>query len=179
MLSHGARVDGFLVGERLITSASSPVFGGVYKLAAVEKNGKIKNCIKISENVTKITTPCTTLLWRLFDMETGKAIADLLTLENENISELSEYELFDPDYSWKTKKVDNFVARQLLEQVFDGGKCVHKSVPLSDIRAYCAEQVDTLWEEVLRFEYPHNYYVDLSLPLWEEKQRLINEAMKK
>ncbi len=179
MLSHGARVDGFLVGERLITSASSPVFGGVYKLAAVEKNGKIKNCIKISENVTKITTPCPKLLWRLFDMETGKAIADLLTLENENISELSEYELFDPDYSWKTKKVDNFVARQLLEQVFDGGKCVHKSVPLADIRSYCAEQVDTLWEEVLRFEYPHNYYVDLSLPLWEEKQRLINETMKK
>lgn len=179
MLSHGARVDCFLVGERLITSASSPVFGGVYKLAAVEKDGKIKNCIKISENVTKITTPCPKLLWRLFDMETGKAIADLLTLENENISELSEYELFDPDYSWKSKKVENFVARQLLEKVFVGGKCVYNSPAVSEIRAYCAEQVDTLWEEVLRFEYPHNYYVDLSLPLWEEKQRLINEAIHK
>lgn len=179
MLSHGARVDGFLVGERLITSASSPVFGGVYKLAAVEKDGKIQNCIKISENVTKITTPCSKLLWRLFDMETGKAIADLLTLENENISELSEYELFDPDYVWKTKKVDNFVARQLLEKIFDNGKCIYKSPDISEIRAYCAEQVDTLWEEVLRFEYPHNYYVDLSRPLWEEKQRLISEAMQK
>ncbi len=179
MLSHGARVDGFLVGERLITSASSPVFGGVYKLAAIEKDGKIKNCIKISENVTKITTPCPKLLWRLFDMETGKAIADLLTLENENISELNEYELFDPDYSWKSKKVDNFVARQLLEKIFDKGKCVYNSPSVSDIRAYCAEQVDTLWEEVLRFEYPHNYYVDLSLPLWQEKQKLINESIHK
>ena len=179
MLSHGARVDAFLVGERLITSASSPVFGGVYKLAAVEKDGKVKNCIKISENVSKITTPCSKLLWRLFDMETGKAIADLLTLENENISEMSEYELFDPDYTWKTKTVDNFVARQLLERIFVDGKCVYNSPDVSEIRAYCAEQVDTLWEEVLRFEYPHNYYVDLSKALWEEKQKLINESVHK
>lgn len=179
MLSHGARVDSFLVGERLITSASSPVFGGVYKLSAIMKNGQIRNCIKISENVSKITTPCSKLLWRLFDMETGKAIADLLTLENENISELSEYELFDPDYTWKTKKVNNFVARQLLEPIFENGKCVYESSDISEIRAYCAEQVDTLWEEVLRFEYPHNYYVDLSHSLWEEKQRLISEAIHK
>lgn len=179
MLGHGARVDGFLVGERLITSADAPVFGGVYKLAAIEKNGKIKNCIKLSENVSKITTPCPKLLWRLFDMETGKAIADLLTLEDENISEKSEYELFDPDYSWKRKTVSNFVARQLLVPVFEKGNRVYTSPALADIRSYCAEQVDTLWEEVLRFEYPHNYYVDLSQPLWEEKQKLIEEARKK
>lgn len=176
MLSHGARVDGFLVGERLITSADAPVFSGVYKLASIEKNGEIKNCIKLSENVSKITTPCPKLLWRLFDMETGKAIADLLTLEDENISELSEYELFDPDYSWKRKTVTNFVARQLLVPIFEKGKCVYASPDISDIRTYCAEQVDTLWEEVLRFEYPHNYYVDLSEKLWNEKQRLIKEA---
>ncbi len=179
MLSHGARVDTFLVGERLITSSASPVCSGVYKLSAIEENGKVRNCIKISENVSKITTPCAKLLWRLFDMETGKAIADLLTLENENISELSEYELFDPDYTWKTKTVKNFVARQLLEPVFLSGKCVYTPRKLSDVRAYCAEQIDTLWEEVLRFEYPHNYYVDLSLPLWSEKQRLINESINK
>lgn len=176
MLGHGARVDGFLVGERLITSADAPVFSGVYKLAAIEKNGEIKNCIKLSENVSKITTPCPKLLWRLFDMETGKAIADLLTLEDENISELTEYELFDPDYSWKRKTVTNFVARQLLVPVFENGKCVYTSPDVSDIRTYCAEQVDTLWEEVLRFEYPHNYYVDLSEKLWNEKQRLIKES---
>lgn len=109
-------------------------------------------------------------------METGKAIADLLTLENEDISEMDEYELFDPDYSWKRKTVTNFVARQLLIPVFEKGKCVYTSPEVSDIRTYCAEQVDTLWEEVLRFEYPHNYYVDLSETLWTEKQRLIKES---
>ena len=176
MLGHGARVDGFLVGERLITSADAPVFSGVYKLAAVEKNGEIKNCIKLSENVSKITTPCHKLLWRLFDMETGKAIADLMTLEDEDISEMTEYELFDPDYSWKRKTVTNFVARQLLVPVFEKGKCVYTSPDIADIRTYCAEQVDSLWEEVLRFEYPHNYYVDLSERLWNEKQRLIKES---
>lgn len=179
MLGHGARVDTFLVGERLITSADSPVFSGVYKLAAIEKNGEIRNCIKLSENVSKITTPCPKLLWRLFDMETGKAIADLLTLEDENISEMTEYELFDPDYSWKRKTVTNFVARQLLVSVFEKGKCVYQSPDISDIRSYCAEQVDTLWEEVLRFEYPHNYYVDLSQRLWDEKQKLIKDARNK
>lgn len=176
MLGHGARVDGFLVGERLVTSADAPVFSGVYKLAAIEKDGEIKNCIKLSENVSKITTPCPKLLWRLFDMETGKAIADLLTLEDEDISEMTEYELFDPDYSWKRKTVTNFVARQLLVPVFENGKCVYTSPDVSDIRTYCAEQVDTLWEEVLRFEYPHNYYVDLSEDLWNEKQRLIKDS---
>ena len=176
MLGHGARVDTFLVGERLITSSDEPVFGGVYKLAAIEKDGKVINRIKLSENVSKITTPCPKLLWRLFDMETGKAIADLLTLENENVSELTEYELFDPDYAWKRKTVNNFVARQLLVPVFEKGKAVYRSPSLSDIRSYCAEQVDTLWEEVLRFENPHNYYVDLSKELWLEKQRLIDES---
>lgn len=179
MLGHGARVDSFLVGERLITSADAPVFSGVYKLAAIEKDGEIRSCIKLSENVSKITTPCPKLLWRLFDMETGKAIADLLTLEDENISELDEYELFDPDYSWKRKTVTNFVARQLLVPVFENGKCVCKRSNIADIRAYCAEQVDTLWEEVLRFEYPHNYYVDLSEKLWNEKQKLIQESRNK
>lgn len=176
MLGHGARVDTFLVGERLITSSDEPVFGGVYKLAAIEKDGKVINRIKLSENVSKITTPCPKLLWRLFDMETGKAIADLLTLENENVSELTEYELFDPDYAWKRKTVNNFVARQLLVSVFEKGQAVYRSPSLSDIRSYCAEQVDTLWEEVLRFENPHNYYVDLSKELWLEKQRLIDES---
>ena len=100
----------------------------------------------------------------------------MLTLENENVSELTEYELFDPDYAWKRKTVNNFVARQLLVPVFEKGKAVYRSPSLSDIRSYCAEQVDTLWEEVLRFENPHNYYVDLSKELWLEKQRLIDES---
>ena len=149
------------------------------EFSETEKDGVKTPAIMVSNNVHKITTPCSKRVWRLFDMETGKAIADLLTLEDENISEMSEYELFDPDYTWKTKTVDNFVARQLLERIFVDGKCVYNSPDVSEIRAYCAEQVDTLWEEVLRFEYPHNYYVDLSQKLWDVKQELLVQKRKK
>ncbi len=175
MLQNGARVDGFLVGERLLTAANAPVMGGVFKLTAVEQNGIIEPKIKISENVAKISNPCPKLLWRLFDNETGKAIADLLTMEDENISDCKEYELFDPDYVWKRKTVSGFVARQLLVPYFTGGTDVHTKKTPEQIRAYCIEQIDSLWEEVVRFEYPHNYYVDLSQKLWDCKQKLIDE----
>ncbi|MBQ7638037.1 MAG: nicotinate phosphoribosyltransferase [Clostridia bacterium] len=177
MLQNGARVDSFLVGERLITSASSPVMGGVYKLSAIEKDGKIIPKIKISENVAKITTPYPKLLWRLFDNETGKAIADVITMEDEDLSNAKTYELFDPDYTWKRKTVSEFVARQLLVKIFENGELVYKFPRTDKIRSYCAEQIDTLWEEVLRFEYPHNYYVDLSQKLWNEKQKLIDSFL--
>ena len=176
MLQNGARIDSFLVGERLITSASNPVMNGVYKLSAIEKDGQVVPKIKISENVSKITTPYPKLLWRLFDNETGKAIADVLTMEDEDLSSCSEYELFDPDYTWKKKTVSDFVARQLLVKVFDNGKLVYSFPTPKDIRNYCAEQIDTLWEEVVRFEYPHNYYVDLSQKLWNKKHELIDEC---
>ncbi len=175
MLNQGAKVDTFGVGERLITSASSPVFGGVYKLSAVERDGKIEPKIKISENVTKITMPCFKKVWRLFDRDTGKAIADLITIAGEEIDENEPYELFDPDYTWKRKTVKNFVARPLLHQIFKAGKCIYDRPGLDDIKAYCSQQVDTLWEEVLRFENPHNYYVDLSQALWDEKNRMIDK----
>ena len=176
MLQNGARIDSFLVGERLITSASNPVMNGVYKLSAVEKDSQIIPKIKISENVSKITTPYPKLLWRLFDNETGKAIADVLTMEDEDLSECNEYELFDPDYTWKKKTVTDFVARQLLVKVFENGKLMYSFPSPKDIRNYCAEQIDTLWEEVVRFEYPHNYYVDLSQKLWDKKHELIDEC---
>lgn len=174
ILNQGAMVDTFGVGERLITSASSPIFGGVYKLSAVEREGKIEPKIKLSENVTKITTPCFKKVWRLFDRDSGKAIADLITLANEEINENNPYELFDPDYTWKRKIVKNFVARPLLQRLFEKGKCVYERPSLEDIRIYCSQQVDTLWEEVLRFENPHNYYIDLSQALWDEKKRMID-----
>lgn len=176
MLQNGARIDSFLVGERLITSASNPVMNGVYKLSAVEKDSRIIPKIKISENVSKITTPYPKLLWRLFDNETGKAIADVLTMEDEDLSDCNEYELFDPDYTWKKKSVSNFVARQLLVKIFDNGKLIYSFPSPKEIRNYCAEQIDTLWEEVVRFEYPHNYYVDLSQKLWNKKHELIDEC---
>ena len=175
MLLQGAKVDSFGVGERLITSSSSPVLGGVYKLVAVEKDGEIVPKIKISENVQKITTPGSKKLYRFYDTETGKAIADLIAFEDEMINPSEPYVLFDPDYTWKKKTVVNFECRELLEPIFENGKCVYRERTLSEIKEYCADQVTTLWDEVLRFENPHNYYVDLSQKLWDTKHRLIEE----
>ncbi len=175
MLIQGARVDSFGVGERLITAASDPVFGGVYKLAAIETAHGIVPKIKLSENVSKITTPGAKTVWRLFDRDSGKAIADVITLMDEIIDERAPYELFDPEFTWKRKTVDNFLARPLLRRIFDGGTCVYPAPAIEKIRSYCAEQVDTLWEEVLRFENPHQYYVDLSQKLWDLKHTLISQ----
>ena len=175
MILQGAKVDCFVVGERLINSASSPLFSGVYKLCAVEKNGEIIPKINLSENVSKITTPHSKMLYRLFDCDTGKAIADVLTLENETIDESKPYTLFDPDFTWKRKEVENFVARKLLVPVFVKGECVYKEPSLHEIRDYCSEQIDNLWEEVKRFENPHTYYVDLSEDLWRVRKELIEE----
>lgn len=173
MLLQGAKVDSFGVGERLITAASDPVFGGVYKLSAVEKNGVLEPRIKLSENVSKITNPCAKKAWRLLDRTSGKAIADVVTLEEEIIDDSNPYEIFDPEYTWKRKTVDHFIARPLLVKLFDKGRCVYDSPGIEEIKAYCEEQVSILWEEVKRFENPHHYYVDLSTKLWNEKQRLI------
>ena len=176
MLIQGAKVDSFGVGERLITSSSEPVFGGVYKLVAVEdEDGKVIPKIKISENVTKITTPCFKSLWRLYDRETDKAIADVITLHDEVIDDEKPYVIFDPEYTWKRKTVENFRAVQLRTQIFKNGECIYTPRALKAIKAYCQAQVDTLWEEVTRFENPHSYYVDLSQALWDEKHRMLSE----
>lgn len=175
MLMQGACVDSFGVGERLITSSSEPVFGGVYKLSGVEdKDGNITPKIKISENVAKITTPCFKKLWRLFDRESGKAIADVITLHDEVIDDAKPYEIFDPDHIWKRKTVTNFRAVELQQKIFENGRSITKPRDLKEIKAYCLQQVDTLWDEVTRFENPHQYYVDLSQKLWNEKNRLIS-----
>ena len=174
-LVQGAKIDSFGVGERLITSKSEPVFGGVYKLCAVEKDGKIIPKIKKSENVTKITTPGFKTLYRLYSKETGKAIADVVTLHDEVIDDTKDYVIFDPEHTWKKQVVKNFTARKLLVKAFDKGKLVYQTPPLSEIRQYCKEQIDTLWDEVLRFENPHDYYVDLSKDLWDIRAKLLEE----
>jgi len=178
MINQGAKIDGFIVGEKLITSESSPVLDGVYKLCETEKNGERIPAIMVSNNVNKITTPCSKRVWRLFDMESGKAIADVLTLADESIDNEKTYSLFDPDFTWKRKTVDNFVARELLVTVFKDGECVYNSPSLDEIRSYCIEQVSTLWDEVTRFENPHKYYVDFSGKLWGIKQSLIEKNSK-
>ncbi|MBO5421812.1 MAG: nicotinate phosphoribosyltransferase [Clostridia bacterium] len=175
MLRQGAQVDSFGVGERLITASSTPVFGGVYKLVAVENDGVMMPKIKLSENVAKVTTPGAKNLWRLYDNETGKAIADLITLADEVIDDSQPYELFDPDVTWKRKTVENYTARPLLQPLFIKGKCVYDYPELKEIRDYCAQQVETLWDEVKRFENPHNYYVDMSQALWDMKNEMINK----
>lgn len=178
MINQGAKIDGFIVGEKLITSESSPVLDGVYKLCETEKNGERIPAIMVSNNVNKITTPCSKRVWRLFDMESGKAIADVLTLADESIDNEKTYSLFDPDFTWKRKTVDNFVAREMLVAVFKDGKAVYEVPSLEDVRAYCTEQVSTLWDEVTRFENPHKYYVDFSGKLWGVKQSLIEKNSK-
>ncbi|MGN0641535.1 MAG: nicotinate phosphoribosyltransferase [Huintestinicola sp.] len=175
ILRQGAKIDSFGVGERLITSRSEPVFGGVYKLTAVEKDGEIIPKIKLSENVTKITTPDFKELWRFYDNNTGKAIADLITCYGEEVDDSKPYEIFDPEHPYKKKTVTDFTAKRLLVQVFDKGKCVYTSPSAAEIRDYCSKQIDTLWDEVRRFENPHEYYVDLSLRLWEKKNDLLNK----
>ena len=174
MLIQGAEVDLFGVGERLITSKSSPVMGGVYKLVAVEdKKGVIEPKIKVSENVAKITTPCFKQAYRLYDKDTNKAIADVVTLHDEIIDETKDYTLFDPEHTWKMKKVKNFYVRPLLERIFKNGECVYKSPNLREIREHCNNELETLWDELKRFENPHKYYVDLSKKLWQIKNDLL------
>ena len=175
MLMQGAKVDSFGVGERLITAASDPVFGGVYKLAALEQDGRIIPRIKVSENVAKITNPDFKKVYRLYDRDTGKAIADVITRHDEVIDDSKPYEIFDPEHTWKRKVVENFRAALLQVPLFKNGQCVYKSPSVKEIKEFCARQVDTLWDEVLRFENPHNYYVDLSQTLWDEKQALLSK----
>ena len=175
LLMQGACIDSFGVGERMITASSAPVFGGVYKLAAVEgPDGAIIPKIKVSENTAKITNPHFKKVYRLFDRETGKALADQICVWDETIDDNEPLTIFDPQAVWKTKKLTNFTAKELLKPIFKDGKLVYQKPSLQEIRTYCAEQIDLLWDEVKRFQNPHNYYVDLSEKLWLVKRELLN-----
>lgn len=175
LMTQGACIDVFGVGERLITAKSEPVFGGVYKLVAVEEEGKISPRIKLSENIEKVTNPGYKTVWRLFDKESNKAIADVLTLGDEIIDDSKEYEIFDPVYTWKRKLLTNYYARKIQIPIFINGECVYKSPNLEEIRKYSLKQVDSLWDEVKRFTNPQGYYVDLSEKLWQLKNNMIKE----
>lgn len=177
MLIQGAEIDLFGVGERLITSRSNPVMGGVYKLVGVEdEDGEIIPKIKISENVAKITTPCFKQLYRLYDKNTAKAIADVVTLHDEEIDTSKPYELFDPEFTWKRKRVTDYYVRPLLKRIFEKGRCVYETPSVDVLKEYCGMEVDGLWEELKRFENPHKYYVDLSEKLWKIKNELIRSC---
>ncbi len=174
LLRQGAQIDMFGVGERLITARSEPVFGGVYKLVAVEDaDGTVVPKIKISENVGKITNPHYKKVYRFFGNDTGKAIADYLCVYDEVVDDSKDMVIFDPEATWKTKTVYNFTAKELQVPIFQNGVLVYKCPSLDEIRTYCLQQVDMLWDEVKRFDNPHTYYVDLSQKLWDIKYGLL------
>lgn len=175
MLLQGAQIDSFGVGERLITAKDEPVFGGVYKLVALEEDGQIVPKIKISENVEKITTPGFKKTYRLFDKTTGKAEADLVCFHDEAIDESQPLEIFHPTYTWKRKTLTNFRADLLQKQVYDKGRLVYSLPSIEEIRKLCKEEVDSLWDEIKRFEFPHQYKMDLSQRVWETRQGLIEK----
>lgn len=176
LLIQGAEIDSFGVGERLVTSKSEPVFGGVYKLTAIEENGQIIPKIKLSENASKITNPGYKKPVRLFCNETGKALADVILLNDEEIDETKPYVIFDPEFTYKKKKLEGFTVKNLQVPVFINGECVYTSPSIEEIRNYSKEQLSLIWDEVKRFENPHKYYVDLSEKLWNMKQKLLNES---
>ena len=179
VIMEGACIDSFGVGERLITAKSQPVFGGVYKLVALETDGVTVPKIKISENIEKITNPGFKNLFRLYDKDTGKARGDVITLAQETVPEQEEYEIFDPNSVWKRTTVTNYYVRDLHVQLFDKGECVYESPSVDEIREYCQQQLETLWSETLRFENPQTYYVDLSQRLWDMKNNLLSGHSKK
>ena len=174
--TQGAKINSYGVGERLITASSEAVFGGVYKLSAVEMpDGNIIPKIKISENIAKITLPGVKIPWRLYDKETGKAIADVICMNYEKIDDTKPYEIFDPVHTWKRKTVTNFKAEKLQVKIMEKGKQVYTCPSVKEISDYRKLCVDNLWDEVKRFENPHNYYVDLSQDLWDLRAKLLGE----
>jgi len=175
LILQGACIDTFGVGERLITSRAEPVFGGVYKLSAIERNGEVIPKMKISENIGKVTTPCSKEIFRFYDTNTGKAIADVITIEGETIDESRPYEIFDPIQTWKRKTLTHFKVRRLLEPIFIDGKCVYNQPSIEEMRSYCAHEIESLWESVKRFENPQTYYVDLSANLWNVRNEILHQ----
>ena len=177
LFRQGAKIDAFGVGERLITSKSTPVFGGVYKLCAVEDDeGTIIPKIKVSENVGKITNPGFKKFYRFYNRETGMAEADYICLHDETVDDSQPLDICDPQARWKRKTMENFRAYEMMVPIFKNGELVYKLPTLREIKTYCAYQVSTLWPEVKRFDYPHQYYVDLSPKLMELKDKMLSDA---
>jgi nicotinate phosphoribosyltransferase len=177
LLHQGAAIDSYGVGERLITARAEPVFGGVYKLAAIEKNGEILPRMKFSDNVGKMTNPGNKEVWRFFDKSTDMALADVITVAGEVIDESQPYEIFDPIHTYKRKVLTNFKLRKLLVPIFESGKLVYNRVSLEEIRSHCKRELELLWDTIRRFENPQTYYVDLSQQLWDMKDQLLRKNM--
>ena len=178
LLLQDAKIDIFGVGENLITSKSSPVLGGVYKVVAFERDGTLVPTIKVSDNIEKITNPGYKKLYRFYDNDSNIALADLITLANETINP-DEYEIFDPVAPWKRKRLTNYTVKELQVPIFEKGKLIYHVPSTSDVAQYHRNQMQTLWDEVKRLRNPHNYYVDLSQNLWDLKNKMLEEKTSK
>lgn len=179
LIMQDAKVDLFGVGENLITGRSEPVFGGVYKLVAVQEGTKLAPRIKISESPEKVTTPGFKKLYRLYDRKSGKASADYITLFEEEVDESKPLTIFDPNAIWKKKTLEDFEAVSLLEPIYEKGKRLYQSPTLKEIQDFCRTELGRMWDEIKRFEYPHRYYVDLSESLWTLKTIMLNDFERK
>ena len=175
LLDQGAIIDGFGVGDNLITSHNDPVLNGVFKLVATEHDGTIIPRIKISENVEKITTPHFKKIYRIYGND-GMAVADLICIHDEVLDPTKPLELFDPSATWKRKTMTDYTAKELMVKVIENGELVYELPSLTEIREHCAKELDPLWDEVKRFANPHRYYVDLSQRLWDVKKDLISNS---
>lgn len=174
LIRQDAKIDSFGVGENLITSKSDAVLGGVYKMVGIEENGTIRPLIKVSESLEKITNPGYKRLYRIYDRESDKAIADYIALYDEILPTDSLY-LFDEMQPWKEKTVTNYYIKELQVPIFVNGKLVYEIPTQQDVKDYCARELDSMWDEVKRLVNPHNYYVDLSPKLYELKHKLIKQ----
>ena len=178
LLIQGAPIDIFGVGERLITAKSDPVFGSVYKLVAVKKKDQLIPKIKISENISKITTPGFKTIYRILD-KNNHFEADLITLYDEKIDDSRPLTIFDPDNRWKQKTFSDYKLIKMHKQFYKNGKRIYENPNIEEIKRYCKKQLNSLWPEIRRFDNPHIYYVDLSEKLWKLKNNLINENKQK
>ena len=177
--TQGAQITSWGVGTNLITSKNCPAFGGVYKLAAVEnEKGEFIPKIKVSENIEKVTNPGDKTVFRLYDKETGKIKADLIALADEHYDSQQPLMIFDPISTWKKTWLDggSYTVRELLGPVFKDGQCVYTSPAVMDIRDYCSSELTTLWDESRRLVNPQEVYVDLSQPLWDLKNTLLDHV---
>lgn len=176
ILNQGGEIDSFGVGERLITAKSDPVFGGVYKIAAVEENGKFEPRIKISETVEKITNPGWKQVYRVYNSD-GHAIADLITESDEKPDLKNKYRYVDPEKPWKNRYFENCTIKKLQKPVILDGKKVYENKSLSDIQSYVRRQLsEEIWTEEQRFENPHKHYINMSPEYYEMKMNLLNES---
>ena len=178
LISQGAQINSMGVGENLVCSKSTPVFGGVYKMSAVYEDEKMIPKIKVSENVEKVTNPAFKDLYRIYDKETMKAIGDIMTVHGEVLDPNQDLTIYHQMNSWKNKTIPagTYIIKDLLEPIFINGELVYDVPELSAIRDYSEAEFSHMWDEILRFEYPQTYYVDLSKKLLDLKLKMLEDV---